>query len=242
MQRGIIPTQPRTDRHRHDLLHRRLAHFRGPDFVVTATRFHPGHLLLAALLLAAALLAWRAVTIALAPLPAAPAFAPPALADRALLSRVDPFFPTSPGTGDGLPVTALPFSLHGVRADSATGRGSAIIATGDGQQQVFAVGDTLADGVTLAAIAADHVVLDRGGTREALWLDTGGSETVQRFDPGASGGAPSAPPPPIGGASGGQAGAPADPEADPAPPSGLDMPASPPAQGAQRGPDDGGGQ
>jgi general secretion pathway protein C len=205
---------------------------------VTAARFHPGHLILAALLLAAAVLAWRAVTVALAPLPQPPAFAPPALADRALLSRVDPFFPTSPGTGEGLPVTALPFSLHGVRADSATGRGSAIIATGDGQQQVFAVGDTLADGVTLAAIAADHVVLDRGGTREALWLDTGGSEAVQRFDPATAGGAATVPPPPISGAPGGGA----DPEADPAPPSEIDLPGPPPAQGAQRNPDDGGGE
>ena len=55
--------------------------------------------------------------------------------------------------------------LTNVRADSATGRGSAIIASGDGQQQVYAVGDTVGDGVTLAAIAADHVVFDRGGTR-----------------------------------------------------------------------------
>lgn len=164
---------------------------------MTGSRLHPGHLILAVLLLAAAVLAWRAVAIALAPLPQPPAFAPPALADRALLSRVDPFFPASPGTGEGLPVTALPFSLHGVRADSATGRGSAIIATGDGQQQVYAVGDSLSDGVTLAAIAGDHVVLDRGGTREALWLDSGGSDTVQRFDPAAGGLA--APPPPFGG-------------------------------------------
>jgi general secretion pathway protein C len=177
---------------------------------VTARRLHPGHLLLAALLLAAAVLAWRAVSLALAPLPAMPPFAPPALADRALLSRVDPFFPAAARTDENLPVTALPFSLHGVRADSATGRGSAIIATGDGQQQVFAVGDTLTDGVTLAAIAADHVVLDRGGTREALWLDSGGGAPVQSFDPGAAG---NAAPPPFG------AGAPSatqGPSADPA--------------------------
>ena len=157
---------------------------------MTARRLHPGHLILAALLLAAAVLAWRALSLALAPLPAMPPFAPPALADRALLSRVDPFFPAATGSAENLPVTALPFSLHGVRADSATGRGSAIIATGDGQQQVFAVGDTLTDGVTLAAIAADHVVLDRGGTREALWLDSGSGTAVQSFDPSTAGQAP----------------------------------------------------
>jgi general secretion pathway protein C len=204
---------------------------------MTGSRLHPGHLILAALLLAVAVLAWRAVAIALAPLPAAPAFAPPALADRALLSRVDPFFPAAAGSGDSLPVTALPFSLHGVRADSATGRGSAIIAMGDGQQQVYSVGDTVGDGVTLAAIAADHVVLDRGGTREALWLDTGGTEAVQRFEPASAAGAQQ--PPPFGGAAPPPQGA-ASPEADEAPPSVMDTP--PQAQGPQRAPDNGDGQ
>lgn len=178
---------------------------------MTAGRLHPGHMILAALLLAAAVLAWRAVAIALAPIPAPPPFAPPPLADRALLSRVDPFFPSVARTDDSLPVTALPFSLHGVRADSATGRGSAIIATGDGQQMVYAVGDAVSDGVTLAAIAGDHVVLDRGGTREALWLDSGSGQAVQRFDPATAGGAGATAPPPFGTAPGGV------PSADPAP-------------------------
>jgi general secretion pathway protein C len=167
------------------------------------------------------LLGWRAVTFATAPLPPTPAFAPPALADRGLLSRVDPFFPALNQAAAELPVTALPFSLHGVRADSATGRGSAILATGDGQQKVYAVGDTIADGVTLAAIAPDHVVLDRAGTREALWIDSGSEASVQRFDPmqqsampGASPGFAQAP-----AASQSGMGSPADP-ADQAPPSG----------------------
>ncbi|MGL6042406.1 MAG: type II secretion system protein N [Sandaracinobacteroides sp.] len=148
------------------------------------SRFNPGHLLLAILLLCCAVLAWRAIAAARAPFPEPPRFAAPALADRALLARFDPFFPARAGSGSELPVTALPFSLHGVRADSATGRGSAIIATGDGSQLVYGVGDALTEGVTLAAIAADHVVLDRGGVREALWIDTAGTEAVQRFDPG----------------------------------------------------------
>lgn len=207
---------------------------------MTARRLHPGHLILAALLLAAAVLAWRAVSLALAPLPAMPPFAPPALADRALLSRVDPFFPAAAASDENLPVTALPFSLHGVRADSATGRGSAIIATGDGQQQVFAVGDTLTDGVTLAAIAADHVVLDRGGTREALWIDSGGAAPVQSFDPAA---AASAPPPSFGGSVAPAAAAvPADPASssepdaiDQAPPPGVSPRGAPPSAPADTG-------
>ena len=108
-----------------------------------------------------------------------------------------------------------------MRADSATGRGSAILATGDGQQQVYAVGDTIADGVTLAAIAADHVVLDRSGTREALWIDSGSAASVQSFDPSQQSAMPGAgsgfAPPPA--ASQGGTNNLADP-ADQAPPSG----------------------
>lgn len=151
-----------------------------------------GHLLLGAMLLATLALGWRAVQVAREPLPVPPPFAAPLIADRGLLARLDPFFPVRADPAGSLPVTALPISLHGVRADSATGRGSAIIASGDGVQKVYSVGETLVDGVTLAAIAADHVVIDRGGTREALWLDTAGGETVQRYDPTAT--EPLAPP------------------------------------------------
>ncbi|MFN3371100.1 MAG: type II secretion system protein N [Sphingomonadaceae bacterium] len=147
-----------------------------------ARALHPGHALLLALALLAALLGWRAMTAIRAPLPAPPAVAAPALPDRALLARFDPFFPARVGSGETLPVTSLPFSLHGVRADAATGRGSAIIAAGDGQQLVYLVGESIAEGVTLAAIAADHVVLDRGGTREALWLDSAGPNAPARRD------------------------------------------------------------
>lgn len=208
-------------------------------------RLHPGHAILGALLLAAAVLGWRALSVALAPLPAPPPFAPPALADRALLSRVDPFFPAATRSGETLPVTALPFSLHGVRADSATGRGSAIIATGDGQQQVYAVGDLLADGVTLAAIAADHVVLDRGGTREALWLDSGSGAPVQAFDPSTAGQAPS---PGFGGATGIVTPEPAAAPAGSMEPDAIDIATTASAGGRAPGadgqgrPDDGGGE
>lgn len=144
--------------------------------------WHLGHLLLAAMLCALAVIGWRAVGVLRAPAHVAPPFTGPQLADEALLSRTDPFFPDT-STADNLPVTSLPLSLHGVRSDLATGRGSAIIAASDGVQKLFAVGESVASGVTLAAIAADHVILDRGGARETLWLDTAGGSEVQRFDP-----------------------------------------------------------
>ena len=46
--------------------------------------------------------------------------------------------------------------------------GSAIIAGPDGVQKAFAVGETVAQGVTLAAVGADHVELSRGGARMTL--------------------------------------------------------------------------
>lgn len=146
-------------------------------------KLHVGHALILALALLCGFLGWRAFSVATAPLNMPPPFSMPPMADRALLAKVDPFFPGTPADSAALPVTALPFSLHGVRADSASGRGSAFIASGDGAQNVYLVGETVADGVTLVAIAADHVVLDRGGTREALWLDAGGNAPVQTFTP-----------------------------------------------------------
>lgn len=146
------------------------------------SRLHLGHGLLLALALACFVQAWQMLGALRAPLPAPPPFTAPPMADRALLSRFDPFFPARATSGESLPVTALPFSLHGVRADSSTGRGSAIIASGEGVQQVYSVGDQISDGVSLAAIARDHVVLERGGVREALWLDSAGGNAVQRFD------------------------------------------------------------
>ncbi|QMW21746.1 type II secretion system protein N [Sandaracinobacteroides saxicola] len=134
------------------------------------SRWHGGHLLLAALVLLALLLAGRAVMLLAFPGPPAPLPAPPPATDLSLLGRVDPFFSASDGAD--LPVTSLTLSLHGLRADSASGRGSAIIAGSDGVQASYAVGDSIA-GATLVAVRADHVVLENGGVREALWLDAG---------------------------------------------------------------------
>lgn len=145
-------------------------------------RLHAGHAVVMALALVAVALAWRVWAALVAPVPEMPALAPPQLADRALLARFDPFFRMR-GSATDLPVTALPYSLHGLRTDSATGRGSAIIAAGDGQQAVFSVGDSVGQGVTLVEIAVDHVVLDRGGVREALWLDNAGASGVATYSP-----------------------------------------------------------
>ena len=67
--------------------------------------------------------------------------------------------------------------LFGVRVTG--GGGSAIIAGPDGRQAAFAIGDTVAPGTILQAVAADHVILESGGRRSNLFFP--------RPDPGATG-------------------------------------------------------
>ncbi len=90
-------------------------------------------------------------------------------ADPALLSRFDPFFRLA--NAGATVVTSLSLKLFGVRVDQAMGRGSAIIATPDGVQASFAVGDEIVPGVRLTAVAFDNVTIDRGGAAEQLFLD-----------------------------------------------------------------------
>lgn len=114
---------------------------------------------------------WLAVT------PAGPLGTPPlpaqstaqATASPLALAVSDPFFPQSAATADA--VSNLDLTLVGTRVDNASGRGSAIIATADGRQQSFAVGEDIVPGVKLVAVAFESITLDRGGARETLYID-----------------------------------------------------------------------
>lgn len=86
-------------------------------------------------------------------------------------TRFDPFFRTAAAQSGSALVTALPLKLFGTRLDFATGRGSAIIATPDGVQSSFAVGEMVMPGAKLASVAGDYVEIDRNGARERLSLD-----------------------------------------------------------------------
>ena len=90
--------------------------------------------------------------------------------DEALLSRFDPFFRGGAATGPAV-VTSLAIKLFGVRVDQAMGRGSAIIATPDGVQSSYAVGDEIMPGVKLKAVTVEGVTIDRGGVDEQVFLD-----------------------------------------------------------------------
>jgi general secretion pathway protein C len=110
----------------------------------------------------------------------------PAPASTALLGSFDPFFRLS-GDNAPLTVTSLNLKLFGVREDRASGRGSAIISTPDGQQKSFAVGEEIVPGVTLVAVGADSVTIQRSGTQEQLFLDQSTpASTVPTSAPSAS--------------------------------------------------------
>ncbi|UNU43467.1 PDZ domain-containing protein [Sphingopyxis sp. YF1] len=133
------------------------------------------------------LLVWQAVRLVwalivpLSPLgawqPQAAVIASPA-ERRALFASFDPFFRTGGQGAANATVTALGLTLYGINLNEATGGGSAIIAGEDGVQSSYAVGDEIAPGVKLAGVAFDHVLLDRGGARESLFLDQSGEAAV----------------------------------------------------------------
>lgn len=100
------------------------------------------------------------------------------------LTGFDPFFRLSGPASAPATVTSLQLTLFGTRIDDATGGGSAIVAGPDGVQRSVSVGEEVAPGVKLAAVAFDHVTLDRGGAREDLFLDQ--SSTVAPVQPGAA--------------------------------------------------------
>lgn len=97
-----------------------------------------------------------------------------ALPSGPVLASLDPFFPAGPAAAADA-VSGIDLVLLGTRVDAASGRGSAIIAAPDGQQQSIGVGDEVMPGVRLVAVEFESVTLDRGGTREQLYIDQSGS-------------------------------------------------------------------
>lgn len=62
------------------------------------------------------------------------------------------------------------FTLHGVATGFGRSPGFALIAPTGGSVAPYVVGETLAPGVTLVGLAAQHVVIERNGERENLPL------------------------------------------------------------------------
>lgn len=125
--------------------------------------------LLAALAVQCARLTWTIAT-PVAPLGDWRAAEPAIPADpAAVLREFDAFFRISGEQGPRA-VTSLNVKLFGVRVDEASGRGSAIVAGPDGVQKSVSVGEEVAPGVKLTAVAFDHITIARGATPEDLFL------------------------------------------------------------------------
>lgn len=90
---------------------------------------------------------------------------------KALFASIDPFFRQQVDEGDSEKITSLPLSLFGIRGNEVTGAGSAIIADSEGMQLSYLTGEEIMLGVTLHAVAFDHVVLSNNGSLEKLFLD-----------------------------------------------------------------------
>ncbi|MBT2187150.1 type II secretion system protein N [Sphingobium nicotianae] len=144
----------------------------------------------------------------------------------ALFAGFDPFFRSGITVGPNQTpvqqVTSLPLKLYGIRINEASGQGSAIIANEGGQQTSYAVGEEISPGVILKAVQFDHVIIERGGATEQLYIDQSGgaAEASASPTPGAAPVAPGSPGQnsPMGGASIGPPPPPLNGQAQPQPP------------------------
>ena len=141
-------------------------------------------LLVLVLAFLAARLTWQLVT-PVGPFGAAPATPTiPAALDPALVARA-----FSQGSTESTPGTAADTSglaLFGIRLAREPNRSTAIVGNAGGSQASFAVGDTVAPGVTLASVGVGHVVLDRSGTRIRLALPDAQAPAITAPPPAAA--------------------------------------------------------
>lgn len=95
----------------------------------------------------------------------------PASERGTLFASFDPFFRAEQVSTSADVVTSLPLTLFGIRTNEASGGGSAIIAGADGVQNSWSVGEAIMPGVSLHAVAFDHVVVSNNGVLEKLFID-----------------------------------------------------------------------
>lgn len=100
-----------------------------------------------------------------------------------LFSSFDPFFRSGAAQTANV-VTSLQLTLFGIRMNEASGLGSAILAGPDGVQENYMAGEEIMSGVTLNSVEFDHVIINRGGVLESLYLDQSiPAQTVGTEDP-----------------------------------------------------------
>lgn len=74
----------------------------------------------------------------------------------------------STATVETIPDTRLDLQLHGIFASNGERLAGAVIAQARGESGFYRIGDEIADDISLHAVAADSVVLNRGGALETL--------------------------------------------------------------------------
>lgn len=107
--------------------------------------------------------------------PLAATQAPPPVTRRVVdvpsILRANLFGASAPAAGTTTaPVTSMALMLAGVIADTDEKRGFAMLGTSTADIKFFKVGDTVPGGARLHAVFVDRVLLDRGGTIEALLI------------------------------------------------------------------------
>lgn len=100
---------------------------------------------------------------------------------KALFSSFDPFFHIT-GQGDGQITKSFDLKLFGTRINEGSDGGSAIIATPDQTQGSYAPGDEILPKVILKSVSFDHVVIDRAGREEILFIDQSATASLVQPD------------------------------------------------------------
>ena len=115
--------------------------------------------------------------------------APAYVADLSRLRETDLFadrrLGAAPAEADQSSVqeTQLNLTLRGIRRGATPDSGGAIIQTPDNRQRFFAAGQSILDGVRLDEVHVDHVLIERRGVIESLYLrdeDGGAGRAVSR--------------------------------------------------------------
>ncbi|PWE17119.1 hypothetical protein DDZ18_10495 [Marinicauda salina] len=98
-------------------------------------------------------------------------------ASAAFEAEVDPV--------ESAPETQLDLTLRGVRRGPTPQSGAAVVQTPQEGQRTVAIGGEIAPNVTLEAVYADRVIINRRGNRESLFLREQSARSTSFLQPGA---------------------------------------------------------
>lgn len=128
--------------------------------------------LLAGVAFGCAQIGWRIVEPASASVPATPARLDIANADT-MASFQSPFAPAVKISDTAIPSAVGSIRVVGVRMAQQQNFSGAVLTFGDDLQRPFLVGQTITDGVQLAQVHADHIVVSFGNGEQSIPLQQG---------------------------------------------------------------------